>query len=92
MDIESFLTVDFKILVPILYCIGLYLKKSKLSDKFIPLVLSGFSVIMCFIFYFSTQNYNIYDVIFKSVTQGILYTAFSVYINQIKKQLLDKEK
>ena len=80
-----------ELLIPVLYIIGVALKKSILSDKWIPIVLGVISITLCFI-WISTHNtissleeFGI--VIFTSVTQGVLLVGASVYANQIYKQM-----
>ena len=38
MDYQEYIKSELLVLVPVLYIIGLGLKKSKLKDKWIPLV------------------------------------------------------
>ena len=45
LDITDFIKPELLILVPVLYIVGLGLKKTSLSDKFIPLILGASGVI-----------------------------------------------
>ena len=67
--------------------IGLGLKKSKMKDKWIPLVLGITGIMLSAIWVVATsQITNINDVaaaFFTSVTQGILVAGASVYMNQL---------
>lgn len=41
MKYQEYIKTELLILVPVLYCIGASLKKSKLPDKWIPLALGA---------------------------------------------------
>lgn len=95
LDITDFIKPELLILVPVLYIVGLGLKKTSLSDKFIPLILGASGVILSAIWMFTTcevfDQRCILTIIFASITQGILCAGTSVYANQIYKQLFDKK-
>ena len=78
-------------LIPVLYLIGVGLKKSEeVADKHIPVALGVASVLLTLIYMVSTTdvtNYkDIVSLVFASITQGVLCAGASVYINQIVKQ------
>lgn len=87
MDFQEYIKSELLILVPVLYIIGLGLKKSKLKDKWIPLVLGITGITLSAIWVAATsQIENVRDVaaaFFTSVTQGVLAAGASVYANQI---------
>ena len=95
MTIEEFIKPELLILIPVLYIIGIGLKKSKLSDTLIPLTLGIISIILCAIWTISTSDISslkeIAYALFVSITQGILAAGASVYINQIFIQSKKKE-
>lgn len=87
MNFKEFIKPELLILIPVLYIVGLGLKKSKLRDNLIPLVLGGISIILSAAWVIATSNIStLNDVayaMFVSITQGILSAGASVYINQI---------
>lgn len=90
-NILYYVKPELMIVSVILYIVGNALKKMKtVHDKYIPLILGGFGIMLCTIYVFSTTN--IYDYkeilegIFTGITQGILVAGLSVYVNQIIKQ------
>ena len=87
MNFEEFIKPELLILIPVLYVIGIGLKKSKLSDTLIPLVLGGIAIVLSATWIIATSDiFTLKDVtyaMFVSVTQGILSAGTSVYINQI---------
>lgn len=95
MNLENFIKPELLILIPVLYIMGLGLKKSKLSDCLIPLVLGGVSIALSAAWVIATSDISTFkDVIyaiFVSVTQGILSAGASVYINQIYVQSKKEE-
>lgn len=87
MDYQEYIKSELLILVPVLYIIGLGLKKSKLKDKWIPLALGIASIALSAVWVVATsQITNAQEVaaaLFTSVTQGILAAGASVYASQI---------
>lgn len=87
MDYQEYIKSELLVLVPVLYIIGLGLKKSKMKDKWIPLVLGITGVALSAIWVAATsQITNMQEVaaaLFTAVTQGILVAGASVYANQI---------
>ena len=95
MDYQNYIEPELFILIPVIYLIGIAIKKSSVKDKFIPLILGGISIVLCAIWIFaSCETYNATDVmfaIFGAITQGILIAGASVYFNQIAKQSTKNE-
>lgn len=91
MDFLEFVKPELMILVPVLYLVGVALKKCIMPDKYIPIVLGCSGIILSTIYLLSiTQITSVQDVwtaIFASTTQGILCAGASVYANQIYKQI-----
>ena len=87
MNYQDFIKTELLILVPVLYILGLGLKKSRLPDKKIPVLLGSVSFVLSTIWVIATSNFsNVRDIasaIFTAVTQGILIAGASVYANQI---------
>ena len=87
MNFEELIKPELLVLVPVLYTVGIGLKKSKLKDKFIPIILGVTSIILSTAWVFATSEiYTLKDItyaVFVSVTQGILSAGASVYINQV---------
>lgn len=87
MNYQDYINADFLILVPVLYFIGLALKKSSLPDKWIPLTLGAVSVFLCGMWTLSVVDLSsiqsVLTGLFTTVTQGILVAGTSVYVNQI---------
>ena len=87
MNYQEYIKSELLILIPVLYFVGIGLKKSKISDKFIPLLLGIASITLSAIWVLSTSDVACFkDVclaIFISITQGILLAGASVYVNQL---------
>lgn len=89
--VQEFIKPQLLILVPVLYFIGIALKKSaKVADKNIPLTLSAIGVIMSMVYVLSTAeaaSFNlVMTAIFTAITQGVLCAGASVFVNQVVKQ------
>ena len=87
MDLKELIKPELLILIPVLYVVGIGLKKSKLSDTLIPLILGGIAIVLSSAWVIATSDIStLKDVayaLFISVTQGILSAGASVYVNQL---------
>jgi hypothetical protein len=95
MELKEFIKPELLILIPVLYVVGIGLKKSKLSDTLIPLVLGGIAIVLSAAWVIATSDIStLKDVayaLFVSVTQGILSAGASVYVNQLYVQSKKKD-
>ena len=80
MNFQEYIKPELLILIPVLYLIGVAVKKSNIADKFIPWVLGVVSVVLC------GTGAQIATAIFTAITQGVLIAGASVYVNQLVKQ------
>ena len=89
--ILNYVKPELLILIPILYLIGLALKKIDfIKDKFIPLILGVLGIILVFVYLISMDGWSI-NLIGVSIVQGVLVAAGAVYGSNIIKQLTKKE-
>lgn len=95
MNLNEFIKPELLILIPVLYVIGIGLKKSKLPDTRIPLLLGGISIILSALWVFTTSDISTWKdgayAVFVAVTQGALCAGASVYINQLYVQSKKKD-
>lgn len=81
---------ELLVLVPVLYCVGVAIKKSNIADKFIPWILGGVSVALSTLWVLANCSLGsaaeICTAFFTAITQGILIAGASVYVNQLVKQ------
>ena len=88
--IQQYLKPELLVLIPVLYFIGMAIKKSSISDNFIPVLLGSFGILLSVIYLIATVDVNTYKdvaiMIFTGITQGILLAGGSVYVNQVIKQ------
>ena len=95
MDLKELIKPELLILIPVLYVVGIGLKKSKLSDTLIPLVLGGIAIVLSAAWVIATSDIStlrdIAYALFISVTQGILSAGASVYVNQLYVQSKKKD-
>ena len=95
-DYTVFIKPELLILIPVLYFIGIGLKKSEhLKDKYIPLTLGGAGIALAIIWVFATTLISgVQDAlmgIFVGLTQGVLCAAGSVYFNEAAVKQPQKE-
>lgn len=87
MDFQQYIRTELLLLIPVMYIIGMGLKRSKVADKHIPLILGTVSVILSALWVFATANLEsdqeILAAFFTAVTQGVLAAGASVYASQL---------
>lgn len=95
MDYQNYIKSELLILVPVLYIVGLGLKKSKIPDKWIPFILGLTGIVLSVVWAIATTDISgvqeIAWAIFTAVTQGILVAGASVYANQLYIQAKKEE-
>ena len=97
MNYQEFIKPELLILIPVLYFIGIAIKKSPLKDEIIPLILTAVGVLLSGIYIFAVEPIigaqAVFTALFTAITQGVLCAAAAVYSNQLLKQATkDKEK
>ncbi len=95
MNYQEYIKAELVILIPVLYVVGLGLKKSRVKDKWIPLCLGIAGIVLSAAWVFSTSDIDgARDVLyaaFVAVTQGALVAGASVYANQLYVQAKKNE-
>ena len=87
MNYQDYIKTELLVLVPVLYLVGVGLKKSKLPDKRIPVTLGAVSITLSAVWVIATSDLSgisqIASAFFTAVTQGVLAAGASVYANQL---------
>ena len=87
MNYQEYIRTELLILIPVLYLIGIGLKKSRLPDNWIPVTLGVIAVLLSAVWVIAACDIGSYKELaaafFTAVTQGILAAGASVYANQI---------
>ena len=95
MNYQDYIKTELLILIPVLYFIGIGLKKSKLPDKWIPIVLGVSAIVLSAVWVVATADISdlqeAASAIFTAVTQGFLVAGASVYVNQLHVQANKEE-
>jgi hypothetical protein len=90
MELMEYIKPELLVLVPVLYLIGVAVKKSAIADKFIPFILGVVSILLTALWIFATSEIggtsDVVMAIFTAITQGVLIAGASVYVNQLVKQ------
>lgn len=90
MEFQEFIKPELLILIPVLYLIGIAIKKSSVADKHIPWILGVVGVVFAGVYLFATEEIvgiqAVATAVFTAFTQGVLCAGASVYTNQIIKQ------
>lgn len=95
MNYQDYIKTELIILIPVLYFLGIGLKKSKLPDKWIPVTLGVSAVLLSAIWVIATTDITGIKetayAAFTAVTQGVLLAGTSVYANQLYIQAKKEE-
>ena len=95
MNFQEYIDAKILILIPVLYLIGYWVKKSNIADKWIPLILGAAGVVLSGLWTIATAEIggwrDIVLAVFTAVVQGILVAGASVYVNQIVVQSKKEE-
>lgn len=84
MDIMNYIVKDSYILIPVLYVIGVFIKKTPIiPDWIIPWILLVLGIV---------GGFFLGGMTFKGVLQGILVAGVTVFANQLYKQTTDRTK
>ena len=95
MDVMNFIKPELLILVPVLYTVGLGIKKSKVSDNYIPLILGIVSIFLSTLWVISTSDIKNWQdavyAVFISITQSwswipIIKVKKSMFLIQLEVQ------
>ena len=84
--LQDYIKPELLVLIPVLYILGLMLKKTeKINDKYIPVILGIIGIVLSAIYVAAVSGICLMSV-FTAVTQGILVAGAAVYVNQLVKQ------
>ena len=86
MDFTNYINPALLSLVPALYFLGYALKRSKISDKHIPITLACAGILLALVWVLSQPISNAFAAAFTAIVQGVLCAGASVLTNQIMKQ------
>lgn len=88
--LKDLIKPELLVLIPVLYLIGIALKRSAVCDRHIPWLLGAFGIALCVAYLAATGDVHSWQGVllltFSGVTQGVLTAGASVYVNQIVKQ------
>lgn len=91
MEIMNYIEPELFVIVPILYILGIMIKRSDIDDRWIPLILGIMGIILATFYKLSAHVpcdvQSVFEIIYAGVTQGLLCAAGSVYANNIVKQM-----
>ncbi len=93
MEWTTYIQPELLVLAPVLYLLGVFLKKSPLNDKWIPALLCAAGCVLSFLWFWgqgSDACGGWQQLLFASVTQGTLGAACSVYAKNLYKQFTEK--
>lgn len=84
IDLANYVVKDAYILIPVLYVIGMLLKRTpKLADWLIPWILLALGMV---------GGFFLGDMQIRGLIQGVLVTGVTVFSNQLYKQTTSKSK
>ena len=81
MNYGEYIRSELLLLIPVLNIVGAVLKKSRLPDRWIPLLLGGLGILLSAVRVLSTTSVRTAQE--TAGTQGILLAGASVYVHQL---------
>lgn len=91
-EIISYIQPELLILVPVLYLVGMGIKRYGSDDRVIPLVLGLLGMLLACLYGLANRSGDVAMVLFTGIIQGVLCAACAVYAHQNYKQLFVKSK
>ena len=94
MEMMELIRPEMLTLIPVLYLIGVALKKAEVfENKYIPLGLGLLGVLLgaAWLLVFRDEEYNVLQSLPMGAVQGILCAGCSVYANQLYKQFKEEK-
>ena len=94
MDMMELIQPEMLTLIPVLYLIGVALKRAEVfENKYIPLGLGLLGALLgtAWLLVFRDADYNILQSLLMGAVQGILCAGCSVYANQLYKQFKEEK-
>ena len=87
MNYGEYIRSELLLLIPVLNIVGAVLKKSRLPDRWIPLLLGGLGILLSAVRVLSKTSVRTAQetagAVFTAVTKGILLAGASVYVHQL---------
>lgn len=91
MKFQEYVKPELLVLIPVLYIIGMMLKKaSRFDDRCIPAFLGCCGIILSGFWILGNDGLSAVGI-FSAFTQGILVAGCAVYFNQLYKQANKQE-
>ena len=88
--LKEFIEPGFVIGIPVLYLLGMLLKRLVIPDKYIPLILGCAGVVGCMVWTIATLTafdwQSVLVGLCSAAVQGVLVAGASVYVDQLVKQ------
>ena len=82
-------------IIPVLYFLGIAIKKSSFKDSYIPIIIGVAGILICSLYVFATSNIDsgkdVLLSIYTSIVQGILCAGCTNYANQLYKQIKENK-
>lgn len=91
MDWTLYIKPEFMILIPFMYAIGEFIKKSKLKNWIIPFILWGISLVVCMTYIcIINSSKQLAMNLFTGAMQGTFIALITIGSNQLIKQATTK--
>ena len=85
MIMNEYVKRELSLLIVMLYGLGMILKDTKITDKYIPMTLTVAGILLANLYIIGVSGFSALNI-FSGIVQGILCAATSVYGNQLLKQ------
>ena len=88
---QEYIKAELMILIPVLYILGEFIKKTdKIDNRYIPTLLGISGIFLSLLYVFATEGITALGA-FTAITQGILVAGAAVYAYELKDHIGAKE-
>ena len=88
---QDYIKAELLVLIPVLYILGEFIKKTdKIDNKYIPALLGISGIFLSLLYVFATEGITALGA-FTAITQGILVAGAAVYAYEFKDHIGAKE-
>ena len=94
-QIINYVKPELLSIIPVLYFLGIAIKKSSFKDSYIPIIIGVAGILICSLYVFATSNTDsgkdVLFAIYTAIVQGILCAGCTTYANQLYKQIKENK-
>lgn len=89
-ELTAYISPELVILIPVLYVVGMFLKKTeRIPDRLIPILLGLIGIFIASLYEIVLVGYGL-EALYMGIIQGLLCAGCTVYAREVYKQTIKK--